>query len=147
MTIGAMRYLLVTVIGVAVGALSGLMGVGGGFVAVPALVLILGFNQQMAQGTSLLMMLPTALVGAISYSSHRNAHLATAAAMALGSVPAAHFTADLAQRIPEASLRTIFSLFLAAMGVFMVPSAKPGALASVAGVVLIIAGFRLALGR
>jgi hypothetical protein len=147
MTLHPTRYLLVTAIGVAVGGLSGLMGVGGGFVAVPALVLILGFHQQIAQGTSLLMMLPTALVGAITYGSNKNAHLLAAAAMAVGSVPAAHFTADLAQRIPEASLRIIFSVFLAAMGVFMVPSAKPGPLAAVAGVVLVIAGFRLAVGR
>jgi hypothetical protein len=147
MAFQAARYLLIASIGVGVGGLSGLLGVGGGVLAVPALVLILGFSQQIAQGTSLLMMLPTALVGAYTYSSHRSADPLAAAVMVLGSVPAAHFSAHFALRIPESSLRTVFSIFIAVMGICMVPSAKPGPLAAVAGVVLVIAGSRLVLGR
>ena len=53
--------LLLAIIGLAAGILSGMIGIGGGIIIVPALVLILGFSQQQAQGTSLgLLLLPVA---------------------------------------------------------------------------------------
>lgn len=53
--------------GVACGILSSLFGVGSGLILVPMLVLIFGFNQQVAQGTSLAVIVPMSLVGALSY--------------------------------------------------------------------------------
>ena len=56
-------------VGLAAGLLSGLFGVGGGTVIVPLLVLILGFDQRLASGTSLAAIVPTASVGVISYAT------------------------------------------------------------------------------
>ena len=66
MTIETIIYVLI--LGAIAGFMSSLVGIGGGIIIVPALVMILGFDQKMAQGTSLLMLsLPVALAGAINY--------------------------------------------------------------------------------
>jgi len=60
--------LILIVIGLAAGTLSGLVGVGGGIIIVPALVFFLGFSQQAAQGTSLgLLLLPAGILAVINY--------------------------------------------------------------------------------
>src|ERR1700730_3367450 len=56
------------IVGLAAGVLSGLVGVGGGIIIVPALVLMLGFSQHEAQGTSLgLLLLPVGILAVINY--------------------------------------------------------------------------------
>ncbi len=58
----------VLILGVAAGFMSSLVGIGGGLIIVPVLVLAFGFNQKEAQGTSLLMLsLPVAAIGAFNY--------------------------------------------------------------------------------
>src|SRR5215211_6744849 len=60
--------LTLIIIGLAAGMLSGLVGVGGGIIVVPALVFFLGFSQQQAQGTSLgLLLLPIGILAVINY--------------------------------------------------------------------------------
>ncbi len=60
--------LLLVAIGLLSGALASSLGIGGGIVFVPSLVLVLQFDQHLAQGTSLAVILPTAIVGAIGHS-------------------------------------------------------------------------------
>jgi len=60
--------LVIMIIGLSAGLLSGLVGVGGGIIIVPALVFFLGFSQQSAQGTSLgLLLLPVGILAVINY--------------------------------------------------------------------------------
>lgn len=66
-TLGNFPWLIMLGLGLAVGFLSGLLGIGGGILAVPALVLLLGVTQQTAQGMSLALMAPVALMGAVRY--------------------------------------------------------------------------------
>lgn len=67
------------VLGVATGILSGLIGVGGGIIVVPALMVLFGTSDLVAKGTSLLMMIPTAVSGTIGNLRRRNVDLVAAA--------------------------------------------------------------------
>jgi uncharacterized membrane protein YfcA len=67
------------VLGVVTGILSGLIGVGGGIIVVPALMLLFGTSDLIAKGTSLLMMIPTAVSGTIGNVRRRNVDLVAAA--------------------------------------------------------------------
>ena len=100
------------VVGVAAGFLAGLLGVGGGVVMVPAMVLLFGFDQHVAQGTSLLVILPAALTG--SYTHHRNGRLVLrdAALLALGGVIGAVLGSVFALSLEDVLLRRLFAVFL-----------------------------------
>jgi uncharacterized membrane protein YfcA len=105
------------VIGLAAGFLAGLLGVGGGVLMVPAMVLLLGFDQHVAQGTSLLVIIPAALTG--SYTHHRNGRLVLrdAAFLAAGGVIGAVIGSVLALSIEDQLLRRLFAGFLLISGV------------------------------
>lgn len=143
----ALLYGKYVLLGLVVGVFSGLFGVGGGIIMIPFLVLIAGFTQHMAQGISLAVMVPTALVGVASYMKQGNLNLWVALAMAVGSIPAAHFSADLAQRLPQATLRTLFALFMVAVATRIMPSGSLRAMSLLVGMTLVAVGVRLMLAR
>jgi uncharacterized protein len=101
-------------LGASVGLLAGFMGVGGGVIAVPAFVLLLGMTQQQAQGTSLAVILMTAPVGAIEHHRHGNVALGLVPLMALGAAVGAPLASALAHHLPSAWLGRAFALFLVA---------------------------------
>jgi uncharacterized membrane protein YfcA len=109
---GLGHYLLITASGLVIGILSGLTGVGGGVFIVPTLVLGFGLAQRVAQGTSLLAILPTAAVGAVTHYRHGNVDLRTAGWIGLAGVPAALAGAALALWLPVRVLAGLFGLFL-----------------------------------
>ncbi|HEU4807737.1 MAG TPA: sulfite exporter TauE/SafE family protein, partial [Homoserinimonas sp.] len=76
------------VLGLVVGIVSGLLGIGGGVIIVPALMLLFGVGDLVAKGTSLLMMIPTAVTGTLSNSRRRNVDLTAAAVIGLLAIPA-----------------------------------------------------------
>ncbi|ODT40060.1 MAG: permease [Microbacterium sp. SCN 70-200] len=99
-------------IGLAAGLLSGLFGVGGGTVIVPMLVLLLGFEQKRAAGTSLAAIVPTATVGVISYAVHGSVAWIPALILALGAVFGAQIGTWLLARLPQNVIRWGFVAFL-----------------------------------
>lgn len=110
------RFLLTCVgVGLAAGLLSGLFGVGGGTVIVPLLVLILGFDQRLAAGTSLAAIVPTAAVGVISYAVHDSVAWIPALLLAAGAVVGAQIGTWLLPRTSLAVLRWAFVAFLGAV--------------------------------
>ena len=109
---GVWHYVLISTAGVAIGFLSGLTGVGGGVFLVPTMVMGFGLTQRIAQGTSLVAILPTAVVGAITHYRHGNVDLRSSARIAAAGVPAALVGAALALWLPERVLLGIFGLFL-----------------------------------
>jgi uncharacterized membrane protein YfcA len=109
---GPVHYLLITASGLVIGLLSGLTGIGGGVFIVPTLVLGFGLAQRVAQGTSLLAILPTAAVGAITHYRHGNVDVRTAGWIAAAGVPAALVGAALALWLPVRVLAGLFGLFL-----------------------------------
>ncbi len=104
-------------IGVVSGFLAGLMGVGGGTIVVPALVVGLGFPQHLAQGTSLIQMIPTALSG--TWTHHRLGHIRWDVApwMGLGAIAGGWVGSFVAGMLTSTTLRNVFSVFVFLMGV------------------------------
>jgi uncharacterized protein len=115
------RYALIAVTGLVIGILSGLTGVGGGILMVPAMVLGFGIGQRVAQGTSLLAVLPTAAIGAATHYRLGNVDVRSAGWIASAGVPAAIIGAILAQFLPERLLATLFGLFLLAAAIRVWP--------------------------
>lgn len=107
------RFILACVsIGLLAGLLSGLFGVGGGTVIVPMLLLLLHFDQRLAAGTSLAAIVPTALVGVISYAVHGSVAWIPALILAAGAVVGAQIGTWLLARLPQNVLRWGFVGFL-----------------------------------
>lgn len=101
-------------LGLAAGLLAGMFGVGGGILFVPTLV-ALGLGQLEAQGTSLLAILPTVLVGAWNQRRYGNLRVRTAVVVGLSSVLGVEVGARLVTALPEATLRRLFGLLLFAV--------------------------------
>jgi uncharacterized protein len=99
-------------VGLGAGFLAGLLGIGGGVVMVPAMVLLFGFDQHVAQGTSLLVIIPSALTG--SYTHHRNGRLLLrdAALLGAGGVVGALIGSVSALSLDDTVLRRLFAAFL-----------------------------------
>jgi uncharacterized membrane protein YfcA len=100
---------LLIVIGLVAGALSGLVGFGGGIVIVPALVLLLGFSQKHAQGTTLAMLsMPVGLLAAGAYFKAGFVEIKASLLLALGFVFGALLGAHYAIKLPEHVVVRIF---------------------------------------
>jgi len=111
-------------VGVLVGVLSGLLGVGGGLVMVPALVLMLGYGQHLAQGTSLAVIIPVSLSGTVVHARKGNILWDFAAWLAVGALLGAWLMTGWVRAIPGDTLRMAFAVFMMVIGVSMVLS-KP----------------------
>ena len=105
--------LLLVLIGLAAGVLSGLVGVGGGIIIVPALVFFLGFTQQQAQGTSLgLLLLPVGILAVLNYYNKGQIDIRVVAIMAITFVVGGWLGSKWALALPEKTVRKIFAIIL-----------------------------------
>jgi uncharacterized membrane protein YfcA len=111
-----MDTLLLGIVGFVAGTTSALCGVGGGIVVVPALVLLRAIDVKTAIGTSLAFIVPTAIVGVLRTPGHR-VDYRVAAVLVAGGVVGAPLGAWLAQTLPEAWVKRIFAVLLAAVAV------------------------------
>jgi uncharacterized membrane protein YfcA len=107
-------------IGFVVGVFSGIVGLGGGILFVPALVWLLGMNQHKAQGTSLgALLLPVGLLAFLEYYRKGNADIRVASLLAVGFFIGGYFGGATAQDISELWLRRIFAGSLLLIGARM----------------------------
>ena len=105
-------------IGLVVGVVSGLIGVGGGIIVVPALIFAFGMDQKTAQGTSLAMLLPpTGVLAFLKYYNEGHADLKLGLFMALGVFAGGYFGGHWAQHIPNSVLRRVFASVLVVIAV------------------------------
>ena len=111
-------------VGLLAGGLAGLLGVGGGIVMVPALVLVLAEPQVIAKGTSLAVIVPTALAGSISNIRAGLADLRTAAVVGLAGAFAAYGASLLALELDPLLSAVLFALLLVAMAVRLLLAAR-----------------------
>jgi uncharacterized membrane protein YfcA len=108
---------MMLVVGLVVGVVSGVVGIGGGVLFIPALIWLAGMNQHKAQGTSLgALLAPVGIFAFYEYYRNGNADLRIALLLAAGFLVGAYFGADLAQHIPEHWLRRIFAVMLLVIG-------------------------------
>lgn len=112
---------LYIILGLAAGTLSGLFGVGGGIIIVPALVYFAGFSQQMATGTSLAILLPpVGLAAVLVYYQNNNVNLKAAVIIAICLFIAAWAASHLANRLNQLHLRLAFGVMMVLVGVHMI---------------------------
>ena len=105
--------LILIVFGIIVGIFSGVMGLGGGSVMIPIMVIAFGMTQQQAHGTSLAVMIPpVALPAVIEYWRHGNVDIRVAAWTAVGVLLGSFFGALIANRINPAQLKLVFGFLL-----------------------------------
>ena len=111
---------VVALIGIAAGLLSGLLGLGGAIIVIPALVMLLGYSQQSAQGTALMMMvLPVGALAAYQYYQNGFVDMKAALVMGVFFFAGGYFGAKFATHIPQDLLKKIFALMLVAIAVKM----------------------------
>jgi uncharacterized membrane protein YfcA len=113
LTVGAALGLVA--VGVLAGTLSGLLGVGGGVAMIPALVLLLGVPAAMAKGSSLAVILPTAMVGTRRNLARRNADLRVAAVVGLAGTGAAFLASQLSVGLDDRLSNRLFAGLLLAV--------------------------------
>jgi uncharacterized membrane protein YfcA len=108
----ATDILVLLLIGLGAGTLAGLLGIGGGVLMVPAMVLISGFDQHVAQGTSLLVIIPAAALGSFTHYRHGRLALREAAALAAGGVVGALLGSATALSLDEELLQRLFAILI-----------------------------------
>jgi uncharacterized protein len=115
--------LILILIGVCAGVLSGFVGVGGGMIIVPGLVFLLGASQLSAQGTSLaVIMLPVGIFGVMNYYKAGHINLSFALIIALAFVVGSYIGSKYALKVPEHKIKFLFGLFLLYIAIRMVYS-------------------------
>lgn len=114
-----MEWFWLVLIGAAGGVASGLLGVGGGTVFIPLLVYILGYDLHVAVGTSLAVIIPTAVSGVVRHGTAGKVEWAAAAVIAVFAILGAWFGAGLSLKMNTLLLRRVFALFLVFVAVRM----------------------------
>lgn len=108
-------------IGLSAGLLSGVFGIGGGILIVPALMYLLGFSQKLATGTSLAILLPPVGIAAVwEYYKHGNVDLRAALIIALMVLVGSWLGARIAAQLDAKILKTLFGVFLVMLGGYII---------------------------
>lgn len=110
--------IIIALIGLTAGILGGMLGLGGAIIIIPAMVMLLGYSQQLAQGTALLMMvLPVGGLAAFQYYQKGYVDIKAALILGLFFFIGGYFGAKFATQIPSEILKKAFALFLILLGV------------------------------
>ncbi len=111
------QMLVLLLTGTATGFVSGMMGVGGGSIMIPAMVILAGMPQHLVQGTSLLAMVPVGITGALTHYRLGNVHSRLAVGLAAGAMAGGFLGGTVAHLLPDFSLKVIFACIGLWMGV------------------------------
>ena len=131
MTLDFQTLIILVLIGITAGILSGFIGIGGGIIIVPGLIYLLGFTQIQAQGTSLALMLPPiGILAFMHYYKAGNVDLKVASVVAVTFVVGGFFGAKLAHKLDQNIVKIIF-----------------GAIMLLISIKLIVSGFKLYFGK
>lgn len=118
--------LIIILIGIAAGILSGLVGVGGGIIIVPALVYFIGFSQKAAQGTSLgVLLLPVGILGVLQYYKQGHIDMKVVGYLSIGFLIGGYLGSRIALTISQESAKKIFALLMVVIAIKMLFIDKP----------------------
>lgn len=110
--IGAWTVLALIGVGLATGVLAGLLGVGGGIVMVPGMILLFGITPVIAKGTSAAVIIPTALMGTWRNRRKRNADLRAAVIVGVSGILTAAIGGSIADQMSDATSNILFASLL-----------------------------------
>lgn len=114
------QYVIVAIIGIVAGLLGGVLGLGGAVVIIPALVMILSFSEQMAQGTTLLILvMPVGALAAWQYYKAGNVDVKTALILGVAFFVSGFVGAKFANHIPQEMLKKAFAVLLIVIAIKM----------------------------
>jgi uncharacterized membrane protein YfcA len=120
MKMSVSTVLVLLVIGTITGIMAGMLGIGGGLVVIPALVMVMGMSQQSAKGTSLAMMLPPiGILAAYNYYKAGHVDIRFALLLAVAFIIGSYFGSKLAIKLPQDTLKKIFGIFLLLVSIKM----------------------------
>ena len=104
---------LLVIVGLLAGVLSGLVGLGGGVIIVPALVFLLGFSQHEAQGTSLgILLLPAGIFAVMNYYRKGYSDVKVVLLLFVGFLAGGWLGSKLSLSLPESTLKKVFAIAL-----------------------------------
>ena len=107
------ELVIVVIIGIITGAVAGMLGIGGAIIMIPALVFLLGFSQQGAQGTSLAVMLPPiGILATYNYWKAGHVNMKIALILAATFIIGSYFGSKFALTIPQNVLKKVFAVLL-----------------------------------
>jgi uncharacterized membrane protein YfcA len=117
---------ILLLVGLAAGMLSGLVGVGGGIIIVPCLVLLLGFTQKEAQGTSLaILLLPIGVFAVFEYYKQGQINITYALMVAVAFLVGSYLGSKIALSVDEQKLKKMFAVTLMLLSIRMLFFEKP----------------------
>ena len=109
----AQTIILLIIVGLLAGILSGLVGLGGGVIIVPALVFLLGFSQHQATGTSLgILLLPAGIFAVMNYYKKGYIDVKVVLLLFVGFLLGGYFGSKISLSLPEATLKKVFAIAL-----------------------------------
>jgi uncharacterized membrane protein YfcA len=121
-----MQFVLICLgIGCAMGFLAGLLGVGGGIIAVPCMMYFLKMGPQQAMGTSLAIIVPVAIAGSYKHISQGHVNFKVAACIGITGILLSYFGAWLNHRMDPLWLKRAFAIFIILTGAQMLLSSTP----------------------
>ena len=110
-------------IGLAGGFAGGMLGIGGGAIFVPAMVILLDEQQHMAQGASLMAIIATGIVGGLTHLRHQNVDVPAVVQVAPAAIVAGFIAAFVADRLDAAVLQRIFGVVMVYLAFNMIVGA------------------------
>lgn len=119
------KIIILLTTGAITGFLSGMMRVGGGTIMIPVMVILIGFTQHVAQGTSLLVMVPVGAIGAFTHWTMDNIEKRLLWGLIPGIIVGTYLGGNIANIIPNDTLRLIFAVMLIFLGVRYFKTSSP----------------------